>query len=135
MGYEVGMQSEILALLKLFRERARDPETNTWVTAVVADQDQWPRAHDLFTLVRNRLLVASGDAGRPPMALDRPDRARVCQYVFEEFCLKTVFNETDTRCPFDSCSPFWIAGSAIQLARELGVPVEAVVAVIARDPR
>jgi len=48
-------------------------------------------------------------------------------------CLKAVFNETDTRCPFDSCSPFWIAGSAIHLARALGVPVSAVIAVIAPE--
>src|SRR5262245_36072343 len=133
MGYEVGMQSTILALLRLFRDRARDSETNAWVTELVADRNQWPRAHDLFDLIRDRLLVATGDAGRPHVPPDRVDRARVHQYAFEELCLKAMFNETDTRYPFDACSPFWIAGSAIQLARRLGVPVEAVIAVIAPD--
>jgi hypothetical protein len=132
VGYEVGTQSTILGLLRLFRERARDRETNDWAIELVADRDKWPRAHDLFDLVRTRLLVATQDGGRP-LPVDQVDQAKACQYSFEELCLKAVFNETDTRCPFDSCSPFWIAGSAIYLARALGVPVSAVIAVIAPE--
>jgi hypothetical protein len=132
MGYEVGMQSTILALLRLFREGARDTETNAWTTELVADRDKWPRAHDLFDLVRKRLLAATQDGGRP-LPADQVDNATACQYSFEELCLKAVFNETDTQCPFDSCSPFWVAGSAIYLARALGVPVSAVIAVIAPE--
>jgi hypothetical protein len=132
MGYEVGMQSTILALLRLFRERARDPETNAWVIELVAERDKWPRAHDLFDIVRERLLVATQDSGRP-LPVDQVDHAKACQYSFEELCLKAVFNETDTSAPFDSCSPFWVAGSAIHLARALGVPISAVLAVIAPE--
>jgi hypothetical protein len=132
MGYEVGMQSTILALLRLFREGARDRETNAWVIELVADSDKWPRAHDLFDLIRKRLLVAT-QAGDRPLPIDQVDHAKACQYSFEELCLKAVFNETDTRCPFDACSPFWVAGSAIHLARALGVPVGAVIAVIAPE--
>ena len=131
MGYDVGMQASISKLLQLFREGSPDRETNAWVGELVADRAKWPGAHDLFDLVRDRLLIATGDAGRPPVPKHRIDQARVCQYEFEEVCLKAIFNETDTVRPFDSCSPFWIAGTAIQLARRLGVPVEAVVGVIA----
>lgn len=130
MGYEVEMQSTILALLRLFRERARDSQTNAWVIELVADQDKWPRAHDLFDLIRNRLLEVTGDADTAPVQVDP---ARVLQYAFEELCLKAVFNETDTEYPFDACSPFWVAGSAVQLARALRVPAEAVIALIAPD--
>jgi hypothetical protein len=133
MGYELELQSTILALLRLFREHAHDSQTNAWVIELVADQDKWPRAHDLFDLIRNRLLEASGDAGRPAVQPGQGDRARVLQYAFEELCLKTVFNETDTEYPFDACSPFWVAGSAVQLARALRMPVEAVIALIAPD--
>jgi hypothetical protein len=132
MGYEVGMQSTILAFLRLFRERARDPETNAWTTELVADCDKWPEAHDLFDLVRKRLLVATQDGDRP-LPADQVDHAKACQYGFEELCLKAVFNETDTQCPFDSCSPFWVAGSAIYLARALGIPVSAVIALLAPE--
>ena len=132
MGYEVGMQSTILALLRLFRERARDLETNEWTTAIVADRDKWPGAHDLFDLVRKRLLVATQDGGRT-LPADQVDHAKACQYGFEELCLKAVYNETDTQCPFDSCSPFWVAGSAISLARALGIPVSAVIAFLAPE--
>lgn len=133
MGYEVGLQADILALLHLFRDRVPDRETNGWVTELATDQGKWPGAHDLFDLVRKRLLVAEGDARRASIPKDGIAWARVYQYAFEELCLKTLFNETNTSRPFDSCSPFWVAGSAIQLARRLGVPVEDVLTVIAPD--
>ncbi len=132
MGYEAGMQSTILALLRLFSERARDRETNSWTIELVADPNKWPRAHDLFDLIRGRFLVATQDGDRP-LRVDQVDQAKAYQYQFEEDCLKAVFNETDTKVPFDPCSPFWIAGSAIHLARALGVPVSAVIAVIAPE--
>src|SRR5437016_4082711 len=116
------MQSTILALLRLFHERVRDSETNTWVSDLVANRDQWPRAHDLFDRIRQRLLAATQDGGRPRVPWTSMIQALWCQYDFEEWCLKAVFNETGTECPFDSCSPFWIAGAAIQLARAIGVP-------------
>ena len=119
MGYEVGMQSTILALLHLFRQRVHDPETNTWVTNLVGDRDQWPRAHDLFDRIRKRLLAATQEGDRPRFPGTTMTQALACQYAFEELCLKAVFNETDTTCPLDSCSPFWVAGAAIELARAL----------------
>lgn len=133
MGYEVEMQVEILALLHLFHDRTPDHETNARVIELIADHRLWPRAHDLFDEIRDPALQATGDAGRPPVPEDRIDWVRVAQYRFEEFCLKAIFNETDTKYPFDSHSPFWVAGTAIQLARALEVPVQEVIAIIAPD--
>jgi hypothetical protein len=133
MGYEVGMQRQILDLLQLFRERVPDKETNARVIELIADRANWPGAHDLFDLIRDRLLVATGDAGRPRVAEDRIDRTRVAQYAFEELCLKAIFNETDTKYPFDTCSPFWVTGCAIQLARKLLIPMDSVLAIIAPE--
>ena len=133
MGYEVGMQAEILALLRLFHDRAPDRETNARVIELIADRDKWSRAHDLFDEIRDLALQATGDAGRPPVPKDRIDWVRVNQYTFEELCLKAIFNETDTKFPFDSCSPYWVTGMAIQLARALGVPIEQVIAIVAES--
>jgi hypothetical protein len=58
---------------------------------------------------------------------------QAAQYCFEELCLKTIFNETVTDIPFDSCSPFWVVSSAIQLARRLEIPIAGVIAVIAPE--
>ncbi len=131
MGYEIQLQSKILALLELFRDHAPDKETSAWTIELVADEKKWPQAHALFDRVRDRCLTAKGDAGRPTIPFDREDRARVEQYGFEELCLKTIFNETNTDCPFDAGSPFWVVSSAIRLARALEIPVESVIAVIA----
>jgi len=131
MGYEIQLQKQILALLELFRECAPDQESHALVTALVANKSRWIEAHDLFDVVRDRLLKATGDAGRPFVPKDRIDHARVSQYYFEELCLKSIYNESDTDCPFDSDSPFFVAGSAIQFARNVGVPIDSVLKVIA----
>jgi hypothetical protein len=68
-----------------------------------------------------------------PLPPEQKDLRRARQYTFEELCLKTVFNETSTDVPFDSCSPFWVASSAIKLARALDIPVEIVVTAIAPE--
>src|SRR5262249_12762012 len=86
--------------------------------------------HDLFDLIRDRLLAATGDAGRPHVPPDRVDRARVRQYAFEELCLKTLYNETQLRDRFDPSSPFFVAEFAIRLARAIGVPAPDVLASI-----
>jgi hypothetical protein len=135
MGYEAGMQAEILSLLRLFHDRAPDRETNTRVISLIADQGKWARAHDLFDEIRDLGLRATGDAGRPPVPKEQIDWVLVAQYVFEELCLKSVFNETDTKYPFDPCSPYWVAGAAIQFARGIGVPIEDVILVIAPERR
>jgi hypothetical protein len=121
MGYEARMQCDILALLELFRGRVPDSETHARLRDLVANRDTWAQGHDLFDWVRERNL----------MAIKSGDRVRECQYCFEEVCLKSLYNETDTIAPFDSCSPYWIVKNALLLARELGVPVQKVVDVVA----
>jgi hypothetical protein len=121
MGYEIEMQRRMLALLTLFDDCSPDKETHAWVKDLVANEWKWPEAHDLFSIIRKR-------------ALSSKDKRTACsQYAFEELCLKTVFNETDTEMPFDTNSSFWLAGSAIQYARRVGVPLESVVAVLAPE--
>jgi hypothetical protein len=123
MGYEAGMQADILALLQLFAGRVPDPETHAWVVELVTDRDKWESGHDLFDRVRRRNL----------RAIDHKDHVRECQYCFEEVCIKSLYNETATLAPFDSCSPYWVIKNAIGLARVLGVPVHDVIGVVAPD--
>jgi hypothetical protein len=103
------------------------------VTDLIADESKWPGAHDLFDLIRRKLLAATKDNGRSAIPKDPVELARVHQYSFEELCLKAVFNETNTKVPFDTDSPFWIAGSAVKFARRLGVAIESVIDVIAPE--
>jgi hypothetical protein len=121
VGYETQMQADILALLRLFHSRVPDPESNTQVTELAADARRWGRAHDLFDRVRERNL----------RAIRAGDGVRECQYSFEEVCLKSLYNETDTVAPFDACSPYWVIKNALALAQAIGVPVNDVVAIVA----
>lgn len=121
MGYEARMQADILALLRLFRTHVPDAESNVQVTELAADEQKWGGAHDLFDRVRERNL----------RAIESGDRVRECQYCFEEICLKSLYNETDTVTPFDPCSPYWVIKNALVLAQAIGVPVTEVVAIVA----
>lgn len=123
MGYEVQMQSEIVALLELFRGRVPDTETHAWTLELAADYGKWKRGHDVFDRVRTRNLAASASR----------DRVRQCQYYFEEVCLKTLYNETCPDDPFDACSPYWVIKNALTLAHALRVPVQVVAAVVAPE--
>jgi hypothetical protein len=122
-GFLVGMVEDIVALLKLFEAHASDRETHAWVAALAADRRRWPDAHRVFDRVRDRTLKA----------ISAKDRLREGQYMFEEICLKSLYNETTATDPFDSDSPHWIIKCAIGRARQLGIPVEQVIAVVAPD--
>ena len=76
----------------------------------------------MFNEVRHRLLSA----------MDANDRSREYHHGFEESCCQALYNATDPPDPFDPGSAFYVAGQALGLARKVGVPVEAVVAVL--DP-
>ncbi len=107
MGHELRMQADISALLELFRGRVPDPETHAWVAELAIDRNNWERAHNLFDRVRHRHLKA----------IDCGERVRQCQYCFEEVCLQSLYNETDTIAPFDSCSPYWVIKNPLILAQ------------------
>jgi hypothetical protein len=117
----MGMTSEIVELLQLFRGRVPDPKTNTWVLDLATDSRKWPKAHALFDRVRVRTLAAT----------NAKDHARECQYCFEEVSLQSLYNETYPQDPFDQDAPYWIPKNAIGLARAIGVPVQEVLAIIA----
>jgi hypothetical protein len=118
------MQEVILALLELFRSCAPDAETNALVSALARDRNNWPGAHDLFNRIRGRGPLNAKD-------FKQGDSVRCSQYTFEELCLKSLYNETQPRDPFDPSSPFFVAEFAIQLARSIGVPEPQVLAIIA----
>jgi hypothetical protein len=113
--------ADILALLDLFQSRVLDREVHMWVRELAADEDRWPEAHDVFDRVRWRTLEA----------IEKKDRVRASQYGFDEICLKTLYNETDTDMPFDAESPYWITRNALGFARAVGIPDEEVISIIA----
>jgi hypothetical protein len=117
------MQADIVALLRLFRGRVPDPQTHGWALDVAADAARWKRAHAVFDRVRARNL----------RAIEAKDRARECQYCFEEVCLQSLYNETGPPEPFDACSPYWVIKNALVLARAIGVSVQDVAAVVAPE--
>jgi hypothetical protein len=121
MGYETAMQKDILGLLGLFSGRVPDPETHGWVLRLASDRDTWPQAHKVFNKVRQRTLTA----------IDAKDSRRECQYMFEEVCLQSLYNETNAVDPFDFCSPYWVIKNALCLAQALGIATDEVVAVVA----
>ena len=117
------MVEDIVALLLLFEPYASDRETHGWVSALAADESKWPDAHRVFDRVRDRTLAA----------IEAKDVRGEAQYMFEEVCLKSLYNETAARDPFDSDSPHWITKNAIDLARQVGVPVQRVLDIIAPE--
>jgi hypothetical protein len=116
----VSMDEDIVALLRLFEGHVPDRETYSWVVALAASPSEWPDAHRVFDRVRHRTLAA----------IEAGDRLREAQYMFEEICLKCLYNMTPAQDPFDSDSPHWIIKCAIGLARRVGVPVQQVIAVV-----
>jgi len=116
------MSRGILGLLQLFRDHVPDKETHSWVAELAADSRRWPQGHDVFDRIRDRNLQAIRDNGETQQA----------QYCFEEICLKSLYNETDTDVPFDSDAPYSIIPAAIILARLLGIRDEEVVGIIVK---
>lgn len=121
MGYEHRMQADIIGLLRMFEDALPDRESHAWTAQVASDPGKWSRGREVFHRIRDRNLRASA----------RGDRAAEAQYCFEEACLQSLFNETSTDTPFDSCAPYWIIPNALSLAAALGLGSEKVLAVVA----
>ena len=117
----MSMDQDIVGLLRVFQGRVPDPETHSLVLSLALDREQWPFAHEVFHQVRSRTLAA----------ISAKDKVRECQYSFEEICLKSLYNETSAVDPFDHDSPHWITKNAIDLARSIDLPVQAILDVIA----
>lgn len=119
--YERQMGGYIAGLLRVFIGRVPDAETINRVLELATTPGRWSAGHAVFNEVRHRLLSA----------MDANDRSREYQHGFEESCCQALYNATDPPDPFDPGSAFYVAGQALGLARKVGVPVEAVVAVLA----
>lgn len=119
--YERRMGDYIAGLLGLFVGRVPDAESNARVLELAVTPGRWSAGHVMFDEVRDRLLAA----------IEAKDRLAESQYTFEESCCQALYNAIDPPDPFDPSSPFFVAGQALGLARIVGMPVEAVVDVLA----
>jgi hypothetical protein len=111
--------ASIIALLRLFQGKAPDLLSARQVLNVALSND-WSRAYEARSQVRNRLLLTS----------KADDPIRLAQYWFEESCLETLYNDTQPADPFDSISPYWVVPHAIKLAKQLSIPIDDVLAAI-----
>jgi len=119
--YERQMGDAMVLLLRLFTGRVPDSESNTRVLELAADPAKWSAGYAVVDEVRRRLLAA----------LKANDAPRQWQHYCEESCCLALYNATNPPAPFDPSSAFFVAGQAVNLARVVGVPVEAVVAALA----
>ncbi len=115
------MIGQMLAMAELFAQHVDDRSTLDELHRMIADEDLWNEAHNLFDRIRDKTLVADTER----------DTKRIAQYLFEEACTKTLFNLTDTDMPFDEDAPYWVVPAALSLAQELGVDVVKVVRIVA----
>ena len=115
------MLNRIRQLLEIIGTGVADRETLDELLRVIDDRRRWKEAHDLFSRIRHKTLKA--DAAN--------DRRLIAQYVFEEICAKSIYNESGESAPFDSDSPFWVIPLAFSAARQLGIDQGRVLAVVA----
>ncbi|HEX5244355.1 MAG TPA: hypothetical protein VFW23_13915 [Tepidisphaeraceae bacterium] len=115
----------ILKLLQHFEGHVPDSESFARVIELAATPNRWLAAHGVFDQIRRRRLSAKlmHDASNPT--------ALEWQRAFEELCCKAMYNCTSADDPFDSSSPFFVAGAAIKLAKALGMPLDDVAEILA----
>lgn len=118
--YERNMGATILQLLELFRPFVPDGESVSHVIQLVQSPSHWSAGHAVADEIRNRTLAV----------VKSQDKLRSAQYGFEKLCCEAIYNASEPDDPFDSSSPFFIAGAALQLSSQLGVPAAGVVEVL-----
>jgi hypothetical protein len=96
-------------IMGLFRPHFADCSTLDELYALSRDHARWPKAHDLLSRIRKKVLAAE-QAG---------DGLLQMQYGFEEVCAKTFYNMSGSPAPFDAHVPFLIIPIAIDLTRRL----------------
>ncbi len=99
--------SEMKALLDLFENKVQDKESNRLVWQFCNEKQKWIKAHGLHSTIRERNLKA----------IKQNNKAKECQYCFEEVVAKTLFNLTKSNAPFDPDSPYWVIKNALALAK------------------
>jgi len=113
--------AEMKSLLDIFESIVPDKESNRLVWRFCDEKAKWIKAHGLHSTLRDRNLKA----------IKEGNKAKECQYCFEEVIAKTLFNLTRSSAPFDPDSPYWVIKNALILAKEVGVPVEEVTNIVA----
>ena len=112
MNYGSKILDDMAKLIELFEPYCEDRTTLSRIKELLADSSQWPDAHSLFSTIRGKTNEASSSG----------DRVAECQYLFEEFCAKTLYNLSRESAPFDPDSPYWIIPNALSFARRAGIP-------------
>lgn len=113
--------NEMKAMLDLFENHVPDRDSNRLVWKFCDEKERWIKAHGLHSTLRDRNLGA----------IRKGDKVRECQYCFEEVIAKTLFNLTYPDAPFDADSPYWVIKCALRLAKELNIPSNKVVEIVA----
>lgn len=106
-------------LVSIFLPHCDDKSTLYELKNMASDHTKWRQAHKLFSRIRGKTLKA--DAAN--------NRRLQCQYSFEEYCAKTLYNIADHSAgfsseylpPFDGDAPSGVVPLAVALARELGM--------------
>ena len=117
--------NDMKLLLDMFEEHVPDHDSNRLIAMFLRDKSRWYKAHGLFTTIRQRNLKA----------IKTGNKAKECQYNFEEVCAKTIFNLTRPQAPFDPDSPYWIIKNALALSERLGLPSDHVVQIVTPTKR
>ena len=112
---------EIVLLLELFESKAPDKESNQLVRKFCEEKHRWIKAHGLHSTIRDRNLKA----------IKNGNNEKEAQYNFEKSVAKTLFNLTNSSAPFDSDSPYWVLKNAFTLARQLDIPEQKIIDIIA----
>ncbi len=111
---------QIDALIGLFKPACRETETMTELQGLLQREEDWPKAHYLFTRIRVKNINAS----------KTEDRKAEAQYCFEEICAQTVHNLSGSKKPFDPDVPYWIIPIALKLAKILEIDSQQVVDIV-----
>ena len=108
------LQTDILALLRLFGPRVLDRETHDKVLSLAEEEESWSSGHDISDMIRDR--------GRSPDV--QKDRARQYQYYFEDMCARCLYNESSPDDPFDYDTPHGAIqrGHAVPFTLTMGDP-------------
>jgi hypothetical protein len=113
--------NDIKLLLDLFEKEVPDIDSNRLVRKFCDDKARWYDAHGLFKTLRDRNLKA----------IKQCNKAKECQYCFEEVVAKTLYNLTRSSAPFDPDAPYWVLKNAFVLAESLNMPPEKIIELIA----
>jgi hypothetical protein len=105
------------ALITLFRPHCRETETLVELQGLLRHENDWPKAHYLFTRIRSKNIHA----------LKSGDTRAEAQYCFEEICAQTLHNLSSSRKPFDPDTPYWIIPIALKSARILGIDTQKII--------